>query len=68
MEQIKQHYEKAVIGLAMLALVYVAYDIMGDKSEDNIKEQQQARDRPFLEQKKEMPAMDMTGYLSTLNR
>ncbi|SVC64821.1 uncharacterized protein METZ01_LOCUS317675, partial [marine metagenome] len=24
MEQLKQHYEKAILGLAMLALVYVA--------------------------------------------
>ncbi|HJO08770.1 MAG TPA: hypothetical protein QGH16_02900 [Verrucomicrobiota bacterium] len=68
MEKIKQHYEKVVIGLAMLALVYVAYGIVMDNSEENIAEQKQKRNRPDLEQKKEMPPMDMAAYMATLNR
>ncbi|MFQ3167910.1 MAG: hypothetical protein ACI8QI_000443 [Limisphaerales bacterium] len=68
MEQLKQHYEKAILGLAMLALVYVAYGVLTDTSEEAIEEQIQARSRPALEQKKEMPAMDMRGYHATLAR
>ena len=68
MEQLKQHYEKAILGLAMLALVYVAYGVLTDNSEEAIEEQIQARSRPTLEQKKEMPAMDMRDYHATLAR
>ena len=46
MEQVKEHYEKAILGLAMLALVYVAYGVFIDKSEEDIAEQIQARSRP----------------------
>ena len=68
MEQLKQHYEKAILGLAMLALVYVAYGVLTDNSEEAIAEQIQARSRPDLEQKKEMPPMDMREYHGTLAR
>ena len=68
MEQIKEHYEKAILGLAMLALVYVAYGVLTDNSEEAIAEQIQARSRPALEQKKEMSPMDMRGYHGTLAR
>ncbi len=68
MEQLKQHYEKAILGLAMLALVYVAYGVLTDNSEEAIAEQVQARSRPALEQKKEMPPMEMRGYHATLAR
>ena len=68
MEQLKQHYEKAILGLAMLALVYVAYGVLTDNSEEAIAEQVQARSRPALEQKKEMSPMDMRGYHGTLAR
>ena len=68
MEQLKQHYEKAILGLAMLALVYVAYGVLTDTSEEAIEDQKQARNRPDLEQKKEMPPMEMRGYHATLAR
>ncbi len=68
MEQLKEHYEKAILGLAMLALVYVAYGVLTDNSEEAIAEQIQARSRPALEQKKEMSPMDMRGYHGTLAR
>ena len=68
MEQLKEHYEKAILGLAMLALVYVAYGVLTDNSEEAIAEQVQARSRPALEQKKEMPPMEMRGYHATLAR
>ena len=68
MEQVKEHYEKAILGLAMLALVYVAYGVLTDNSEEAIAEQVQARSRPALEQKKEMPPMEMRGYHGTLAR
>ena len=68
MEQLKEHYEKAILGLAMLALVYVAYGVLTDNSEEAIAEQIQARSRPALEQKKEMPPMEMRGYHATLAR
>ena len=68
MEQVKEHYEKAILGLAMLALVYVAYGVLTDNSEEAIAEQIQARSRPALEQKKEMPPMEMRGYHATLAR
>ena len=68
MEQIKEHYEKAILGLAMLALVYVAYGVLTDNSEEAIAEQIQARSRPALEQKKEMSPMDMRRYHGTLAR
>ena len=68
MEQVKEHYEKAILGLAMLALVYVAYGVLTDNSEEAIAEQVQARSRPALEQKKEMPPMEMRGYHATLAR
>ena len=68
MEQVKEHYEKAILGLAMLALVYVAYGVLTDNSEEAIAEQIQARSRPALEQKKEMPPMEMRGYHGTLAR
>ena len=68
MEQLKEHYEKAILGLAMLALVYVAYGVLTDTSEEAIEDQIQARSRPALEQKKEMPPMEMRGYHATLAR
>ena len=68
MEQVKEHYEKAILGLAMLALVYVAYGVLTDNSEEAIAEHVQARSRPALEQKKEMPPMEMRGYHGTLAR
>ncbi len=68
MEQVKEHYEKAILGLAMLALVYVAYGVLTDNSEEAIAEQVQARSRPALEQKKEMSPMDMRRYHGTLAR
>ena len=68
MEQLKEHYEKAILGLAMLALVYVAYGVLTDTSEEAIEDQKQARNRPDLEQKKEMPPMEMRGYHATLAR
>ena len=68
MEQLKEHYEKAILGLAMLALVYVAYGVLTDNSEEAIAEQIQARSRPALEQKKEMSPMDMRGYHGPLAR
>ena len=61
MEQVKEHYEKAILGLAMLALVYVAYGVLTDNSEEAIAKQIQDRSRPDLEQKKEMSPMDMRG-------
>ncbi len=68
MEQVKEHYEKAILGLAMLALVYVAYGVFTDNSEEDIATQIQDRSRPDLEQKKEMSPMDMRGYHGTLAR
>jgi hypothetical protein len=68
MEQLKQHYEKAILGMAMLALVYVAYGVLTDTSEEAIEDQKQARNRPDLEQKKEMSPMDMRDYHATLAR
>jgi hypothetical protein len=68
MEQLKEHYEKGILGLAMLALVYVAYGVLTDTSEEAIEDQKQARNRPDLEQKKEMPPMEMRGYHATLAR
>ena len=68
MEQVKEHYEKAILGLAMLALVYVAYGVLIDNSEEDIAKQVQDRSRPDLEQKKEMSPMDMRGYHGTLAR
>ena len=68
MDQLKEHYEKIILGLAMLALVYVAYGIVMDPSKENIDEQKRARSRPDLESKKEMPEMDMSNYRATLSR
>ena len=68
MEQVKEHYEKAILGLAMLALVYVAYGVFTDNSEEDIAKQIQDRSRPDLEQKKEMSPMDMRRYHGTLAR
>ena len=39
-----------------------------DPSKENIEEQKQARSRPDLESKKEMPEMDMSDYRATLSR
>ena len=66
MEQLKQHYEKAILGLAMLALVYVAYGVLTDNSEEAIAEQVQARERPDDKDKKPMPQMVTTDYHATL--
>jgi len=68
MDQLKNHYEKIILGLAMLALVYVAYGIVMDNSEEAIEEQKQARSRPDLEQEKKMPEMSMAVYEDTLAR
>ena len=68
MEQLKQHYEKAILGLAMLALVYVAYGVLTDNSEEAIAEQREAREPGPLKVKKEMPPMEMRGYQATLAR
>ena len=43
MEQLKQHYEKAILGLAMLALVYSAYIVWIDDSEG---ENRESKSRP----------------------
>ena len=68
MEQLKQHYEKAILGLAMLALVYVAYGVLTDTSKEAIEEQKEAREPERLKIKKEMPQMVMTDYHATLAR
>ena len=68
MEQLKEHYEKAILGLAMLALVYVAYGVLTDNSEDAIEEQKEAREPERLKIKKEMPQMVMIKYQATLAR
>ena len=68
MEQLKQHYEKAILGLAMLALVYVAYGVLTDNAKEAIEEQKEARDPVHLKVKKEMPPMEMRGYHATLAR
>ncbi len=68
MEQLKQHYEKAILGLAMLALVYVAYGVLTDNSEEAIAEQVQAREQPDDKDKKPMPQMVMINYQATLAR
>ena len=68
MEQLKEHYEKAILGLAMLALVYVAYGVLTDTSKEAIEEQREAREPGHLKVKKEMPPMEMRGYHATLAR
>ena len=68
MEQIKEHYEKAILGLAMLALVYSAYIVMTDNSEEKIDEQVQAREPGREQKQKPMPKMVMTNYEATLAR
>jgi len=68
MEQLKEHYEKAILGLAMLALVYVAYGVLTDNSEDAIAEQREAQGRGLLQVEKKMPPMEMRGYHATLAR
>ncbi len=61
MDQLKNHYEKLILGLAMFALMYVAYGIVMDNSEEDIEAQKQARSRPDLEQKKEMPKISISA-------
>ena len=74
MEQLKEHYEKAILGLAMLALVYVAYGVLTDNSEEAIAEQVQARERPGDKDEKPMPSIGsatnelMIAYQATLAR
>ena len=68
MEQLKEHYEKLILGLAMLALVYVAYGVVMDDSEDKIEAQVEERNRPDLESKKEMPEMSFAGYQAAFAR
>ncbi len=68
MEQLKQHYEKLILGLAMLALVYAAYIIVMDDSEEKIEAQVLERNKPDLESKKEMPEIDMSAYQAALAR
>ena len=68
MEQLKEHYEKLILGLAMLALVYVAYGIVMDDSEEKIDAQVEERNKPLLESKKEMPEMSMAEYQATMAR
>ena len=68
MEQLKEHYEKAILGLAMLALVYVAYGVLTDTSKEAIEEQKDARDPEHLKVEKKMPPMEMRGYHATLAR
>ena len=68
MEQLKQHYEKVILGLAMLALVYSAYIVWTDDSEGKIEKQVQAREPGRVQQVKEMDKMDMSKYQETLAR
>ena len=68
MEQLKQHYEKLILGLAMLALVYAAYIIVMDDSEETIEAQVLKRNKPGDDDKKEMPKIDMRDYEVTLAR
>jgi len=68
MEQLKQHYEKLILGLAMLALVYAAYIIVMDDSEEKIEAQVLERNKPDLESKKEMPEIDMSDHEAPLAR
>ena len=68
MEQLKEHFEKIILGLAMLALVYVAYIIVMYDSEEKIEAQVLERNKPGLESKKEMPEMSMSAYRATLAR
>ena len=68
MEQLKKHFEKIILGLAMLALVYAAYIIVMDDSEEKIAEQVLERNQPGLESEKEMPEMSMSDYQAKLAR
>ncbi len=68
MEQLKQHYEKLILGLAMLALVYAAYFIVMDDSEETIEAQVLERNKPGDDDKEEMPKIDMRDYEVTLAR
>ena len=68
MEQLKQHYEKLILGLAMLALVYAAYIIVMDDSEEKIEAQVLERNKPGDDDKEEMPKIDMRDYEVTLAR
>ncbi len=68
MEQLKQHYEKLILGLAMLALVYAAYFIVMDDSEETIEAQVLKRNKPGDDDKEEMPKIDMRDYEVTLAR
>ncbi len=68
MEQLKQHYEKLILGLAMLALVYAAYIIVMDDSEEKIEAQVLERNKPGSDDKKEMPKIDMSDHEAPLAR
>ena len=68
MEQLKQHYEKLILGLAMLALVYAAYIIVMDDSEEKIEAQVLERNKPGSDDKKEMPEIDMSDHEAPLAR
>ena len=66
MDQLKQHFEKGILAIAMLAMGYVAFTLYSDAVEQQSQIEQQVMDREMSKGKKLLGEIDMSPYTSTL--
>ena len=66
MEQLKQHYEKGVLAIAMLVMGYVAFTLFNDSDAQQtaIQEQKDARDRGG--RKSTLGVIDLSRYSASM--
>ena len=66
MDKLKQHFEKGILAIAMLAMGYVAFTLYSDADEQQTKIQEQVEDRERGRGRKVSWEVDMTPYTSSL--
>lgn len=66
MDQLKQHFEKGILAIAMLAMGYVAFTLYSDADEQQSQIEQQVMDREMGKGEKLLGEIDMSPYTSTL--
>ena len=66
MEQLKQHFEKGILAIAMLVMGYVAFTLYTDADEQQTNIQEQIDERRMGGGKSELGEIDMTPYTGAL--
>ena len=66
MDKLKQHFEKGILAIAMLAMGYVAFTLYSDADEQQTKIQEQVEDRERGRGRKVSWDINMAPYTSSL--